>query len=588
MGPFARPKWSSIGGGQAGSARVRRGQATVVVCGDQLDGSMRAALSSSIGTASGEPEMGDAVQVVVIEQLCAHPERLAAFYERHRPLALVAAACSLGAARAALDAAVGAGADTARVVARSLAAALARDAAERTFVVAASFRAWSCRARALSGAPLAGHRPWRSGEPLDRRSLLGVWRGQPSTAARIDPGLCAGAYRCGRCLRDCPNAAIRVSGSGSLPEVDPLECVSCGRCVATCPSHAVSMPGADLDGIAAELDSLLAEGLRDISVACERGGMACDHPSTCATGTGAAGTGAPGTGAPGTGAPGTGAAGTGAPGTGAALSGLAGAIPEAEIFVPCVAMLGPGVRILLSRAGVQADIAACRECPSGGIVDATARFAGRLADALGADSHDTAGEPLRATASALAWYEPAATHTVVTTVATHVSGAKMSGDDGDALGHGGNKGVMLDPGAATFVVRVDGALCSVCGACALACPTAAIVYDSEAQVLEQVLEVDPWRCVGCGRCVTVCPESAVSVERGVGMDAVLTGPSPVAVAPFPQTGPGCSQSGGSVSSDPLVAAVQRRLAARGRPSALLASLSGDAARPPRVRDSDPR
>ncbi|MDA8076856.1 MAG: hypothetical protein M0Z40_16880 [Actinomycetota bacterium] len=72
-------------------------------------------------------------------------------------------------------------------------------------------------------------------------------------------------------------------------------------------------------------------------------------------------------------------------------------------------------------------------------------------------------------------------------------------------------------------------------------------------------------------------ESAVSVERGVDLDAILGGPSPVGATPRAQARP---EGGGSTSSDPLIAAVQRRLAARGRPVALLASLSPRAAEGP--------
>ena len=554
MGLFRRPSWSPVADGPTGVARVRHGRATVVVCGDRLDGPARAALASSAGTAvgtaigraarpvSGEPETGTPAQVVVIEQLCAHPEQLGTFYEKYRPQALVVAACALGASRAAADEAVGAGADAGRVLARSLAAALRRSGPQRALVVAASCRAWSCRARVLAGAPLAGHRPWRSGEQLDRRSLLGAWRGQPSTSARVDQKLCAGADRCGRCIQDCPSGAITVTGG--VPEVDPLECVSCGRCVTTCPSYAVSMPGADLDGLAAELEGLLSEGLRDISVACERGGMdrerANGHPM------------------------GKGAAGKGAAGEGATMAEHASPGVEAEMFVPCAAMLGPGVLMSLSGAGVQVDAVTCADCPSRGVVDATARFAEQLAVALGTVGPDAAREPRGPTPSLLMWHEPEATNDVV----ARASRANKSLSGGDRGG-----GVILGPGAATFVVGVDGELCSVCGACALACPTSAISYDPG----DQALEVDSSRCVGCRRCVSVCPESAICVERGIDMDAVLTGPSSFRAAPHAQA---CLQCGESTSSDPLVAAVQRRLAARGRPAALVASLSSRAAQGP--------
>lgn len=200
-------------------------------------------------------------------------------------------------------------------------------------------------------------------------------------------------------------------------------------------------------------------------------------------------------------------------------------------------------------------------------VEATARFAGRLAGALdtpglgaaglgirGASSApDPAGGEGRAAASRHTWHEPEATNAVVAQLASSKTGR-------------GTEAVILDTGALTFVVSVDGARCTMCGSCALPCPSTSLTIDPAIRTLA----VDSSRCVGCCRCVTTCPEAALSVERGPDTDSVLAGPTPVEAASHLGV---CPECGSTTDVDPLVASVQRRLAARGRSAALLASLS---------------
>jgi len=55
--------------------------------------------------------------------------------------------------------------------------------------------------------------------------------------------------------------------------------------------------------------------------------------------------------------------------------------------------------------------------------------------------------------------------------------------------------------------------CTLCGACAAACPTSALrlAEDVDATVLNH----DPAACVACARCVPACPERALAVARGI-------------------------------------------------------------------------
>jgi Pyruvate/2-oxoacid:ferredoxin oxidoreductase delta subunit len=60
----------------------------------------------------------------------------------------------------------------------------------------------------------------------------------------------------------------------------------------------------------------------------------------------------------------------------------------------------------------------------------------------------------------------------------------------------------------SYQARIDGEVCSTCGACVEKCQIEAIKEN------EDVMEVDPARCIGCGLCVSTCPEEAIAfVER---------------------------------------------------------------------------
>ena len=71
-------------------------------------------------------------------------------------------------------------------------------------------------------------------------------------------------------------------------------------------------------------------------------------------------------------------------------------------------------------------------------------------------------------------------------------------------------------GSPLGLLACDEDRCTLCGACAAACPTSALrlVEDVDATVLHH----DPAACVACARCVGACPEHALGVTRGI--DAV--------------------------------------------------------------------
>ena len=477
-----------------------------LVCGEQIDGDLRMSLARTMRDTRHVRDGGAEADLVVVDGLCAHPQRVEVFCQRHRPAAVVVIGCDVWGAAAGMAAAVDGGVDTAHATMLSLSPALSTvGGMERGALVAATCQAGVRRAGLLAHEPLAARVPWRRGQPIDRRSLLGPWRGFRSRSAHIDAEACLGADRCKRCRTDCPVGAIDVD-SGDV-HVDPVVCVSCGLCVTTCPTQAMSMPGADLAGLTAEVDTLLRAGVTDIELLCERYATWSGRTVT-----------------------------------------RAGRAVEAEVILPCTALLTIGMALGLVGQGARLRVQSCPDCRCSGAVRANAGFFQRLVGG-GWSTPRVAG----AREIGLIWREPAATNAGIAELGL-----------GGAIGVGIEAQIM-DDGAPTRVVKVDPARCTWCGSCALACPTSALAFDPATATLT----VDSSACVGCGGCSAACPEMAVVVERGADVRAIVTGPM---VLPSPSRTQVCDRCGSSVAIDPSVAAVQRRLAAQGRPAALIANL----------------
>jgi len=71
------------------------------------------------------------------------------------------------------------------------------------------------------------------------------------------------------------------------------------------------------------------------------------------------------------------------------------------------------------------------------------------------------------------------------------------------------------------VLACDAERCTLCGACAAACPTTALRL--EEGVDATALHHDPAGCVACGRCVRACPEHALDVRRGIDLARLAVG-----------------------------------------------------------------
>lgn len=103
--------------------------------------------------------------------------------------------------------------------------------------------------------------------------------------ARVEPAQCSG---CGRCVGDCPFAAISLvphplrRNGVQLAQVKASACAGCGICVGACPSstpfrgatHFVSgieLPGMPIDAVRAQVRDGLHAGSRRVVFGCDRG-----------------------------------------------------------------------------------------------------------------------------------------------------------------------------------------------------------------------------------------------------------------------------------------------------------------------------
>ena len=88
--------------------------------------------------------------------------------------------------------------------------------------------------------------------------------------------------------------------------------------------------------------------------------------------------------------------------------------------------------------------------------------------------------------------------------------------------------LLVDDASPLGVLELLPGRCTVCGACATACPTDALVLETDRAAV--ALRHDPAACVACGRCAEVCPEGSLRVTRAVDSERLRRGPFELAVA----------------------------------------------------------
>jgi ferredoxin len=176
----------------------------------------------------------------------------------------------------------------------------------------------------------------------------------------------------------------------------------------------------------------------------------------------------------------------------------AAAVPPpgwALIELPTLALLTPGWILQLRARGVQVKLARCDQECCVGTHDVEA-----LAELI-----TFAGSPAASSVvTPLSLAEPAATVDAVLAIMSEW------------------EPIRIEHSAAPLgMLELDNERCTVCGACALACPTSALRFDEEAA--QAMLHHAPRACVACDRCTTVCPEDAVAVRRGIDLGRLRAG-----------------------------------------------------------------
>jgi hypothetical protein len=77
-------------------------------------------------------------------------------------------------------------------------------------------------------------------------SLTGKLRMHQSLLPHFNPDLCVG---CGLCIEGCPEDALSLKSSETVPVVDPEKCIGCGECEAICAvgNNAIKLTGQDIE-----------------------------------------------------------------------------------------------------------------------------------------------------------------------------------------------------------------------------------------------------------------------------------------------------------------------------------------------------
>jgi len=356
------------------------------------------------------------------------------------------------------------------------------------------------------------------GTSLSRRALLS---GRATTwvpVVEVDAGACLGMLRCGRCVQECPEDALRTGRDvlGAPPLVDASRCGACSRCLDVCPSGALSLDGHDPRTLAKRLQALLrgddGPAAPALVIACQtaveplhrlgqRGGLPgwLVLELTCLGGVGSTWH----------------------------LAALAAGARTVQVL-PCArcmerVSLTREIRFTRDLLADLGDVDAARRVgvlPMGGPRLQRAVLA---ADGLTALVDETGADPMPASGAI----------DTSPRVAAWAVGELQRALDGPG---GGWPRVIQGVGAPLGVLRAAEG-CTACGVCARTCPTRALSLSTGVGSTELVL--DPAACTGCGVCLLTCPEGVLDVVRGVDLDLLVGGCVPiaqVAVAHCPDCG----------------------------------------------------
>lgn len=199
----------------------------------------------------------------------------------------------------------------------------------------------------------------------------------------------------------------------------------------------------------------------------------------------------------------------------------------ALVELPTLALLTPGWILQLRARDVEVRLAPC-EGPCCAGVAAVEELAGRVL-AAGRSPRSLLPGRIRLT-------EPAATAEAIRSLVPRGAGGVLEGE-ASPLG----------------VPAVDAARCTLCGACAVACPTEALRLDEGTE--ESALRLRADACVPCGRCAAACPERAIGVHPGIDLGRLERGTVDLAHAPRET----CSACGADLPPVPMRRRLQELL-----------------------------
>ncbi|HXF82908.1 MAG TPA: 4Fe-4S binding protein [bacterium] len=326
--------------------------------------------------------------------------------------------------------------------------------------------------RAFSGARPEQLKPVRPAA-VSRRAMLTWSVFEYQVVPSVDAGRCRADRGCRLCVDGCPRRAMEAD-NGAIT-VRKSDCISCGVCVTACPYDAVAFPGATAAQVGAQIAALLSAPAslwpRGILFTCRH------SPALDAV----------------------------------ASRGLTYPPNWLLAEVPCVAMIPPAW--MLAPLAMNAAAVALVPCGDDGARGEMEAVRGRVEYCrevlrrcgegddrirlLPEETHALADALRDIPAPAREGPEPAAEALFAAAAASQVL-LQLAGRYGAP-----GAAAIAHPSSPFGVVDV-GEACTVCGACADACPTDALRVVQEAT--ESVLAFTPSACVACGRCVPRCPE----------------------------------------------------------------------------------
>ena len=283
-----------------------------------------------------------------------------------------------------------------------------------------------------------------------------------------------GTRGCSLCVDACPYGAISIADrpSGTMVEIDNSACMRCGACTGVCPTSSLERSFLPDDDLRARLVEVVSAVPGTVLV------LTCDRSAN-----------------------------------------LVSALGVRTVELPSLLILNE-THLLQARLAGAAGVAivACPSCHHGatGVLAAAVETARALtgdADWLLLvvdDSAVDAGSSLRTFVSQRSGLGviPASPSAVSAGSRRSVLAELLAGFDSPRV-VADLRAATAVPGFATVEVDVSG--CTLCGACARTCPTAALTYSAT----EGRLDLRALECVACGLCVTACPEQVLTLHPGV-------------------------------------------------------------------------